>query len=223
MTNQYAWLRRLPMLLGIGLSVAIVWGVWWLAKHYEKPSQAKKQVQQIAMIQPPPPPPPTPDQPPPPEEIKVEKIEEPEPAPEPEPSPEKDEAPPAEALGLDADGSAGGDAFGLQARKGGRSLLGGGGGNAVIWYGGQVQRRIEDGLQNLLADTPAASVAFSVILDIWVGADGDISRSELASGSGNAEVDRALRAALPKLRASVGRPPPEAMPQPIRIRLNSRV
>lgn len=216
MTNQYAWLRRLPMLLGIGLSVAIVWGVWWLAKHYEKPPQTKKQMQQITVIQPPPPPPPL-------EQAEPEKIEEPEPAPEPEPSPEQDEAPPAEALGLDADGSAGGDAFGLQARKGGRSLLGGGGGNAAIWYGGQVQRRIEDGLPRLLADTPAASQAFSVILDIWVGADGGISRSELASGSGKADVDQALRAALPKLRANVGRPPPEAMPQPIRIRLNSRV
>ncbi|ANE55439.1 TonB C-terminal domain-containing protein [Methylomonas sp. DH-1] len=224
MTNKYAWLRRLPVVLGIGLSLLIGLGVWWLADKFEKPPQTKKQVQQITMIQPPPPPPPPPEQaPPPPEEIKEEKIEEPEPEPEPEPSPEPDEAPPAEDLGVDADGTAGSDGFGLQARKGGRSILGGGGGNAILWYGGQIQRQVETGLQNLLADTPAAQAGYSVILEIWVGPDGRISRSELAGGSGKADIDQALRAALPRLRASVGRPPPESMPQPIRIRLSSRV
>lgn len=223
MTNKYAWLRRLPVLLGIGLALLTALGVWWLAGKFEKPPQTKKVVQQITMIQPPPPPPPPPEQKPPPEEIKEEKIEQPEPEPEPEPAPEQDEAPPAEELGLDADGAAGSDGFGLAARKGGRSILGGGGGNAILWYGGQIQRQVENGLQGLLADSAASQAGYSVILEVWVGADGRISRSELSGGSGKAEVDQAIRAALPRLRASVGRPPPENMPQPIRIRLTSRV
>lgn len=158
-----------------------------------------------------------------PEEVKEEKIEEPEPEPEPEPSPEQADEPPAEDLGVDADGSAGSDGFGLAARKGGRSILGGGGGNAILWYGGQIKRQVEDGLQSLLADTPATKSGYSVIVEVWIGADGRVTRSELNSSSGKPEVDQALRAALPRLRASVGKPPPDNMPQPVKIRLTSRV
>jgi len=223
MKNKYAWLRRLPLLLGIGLGLLVALGVWWLTEKFEKPPQTKKVAQRITMIQPPPLPPPPPEQKPPPEEVKEEKIEEPEPEPEPEPAPEQDQAPPAEELGLDADGAAGSDGFGLAARKGGRSILGGGGGNAILWYGGQIQRQVENGLQSLLADSAAGKAGYSVIVDVWIGADGRVDRSELSSGSGKADVDQALRAALLRLTASVGRPPPENMPQPIRIRLISRV
>jgi periplasmic protein TonB len=224
MKNKYAWLRRLPVLVGIGFGLLTVLGVWWLASKVEKPPQSKKLVQQITMIQPPAPQPPE-QQPAQPEEVKEEVVEVSEPAPEPEPSPEPDEAPPAEELGLDAEGAAGSDGFGLAAHKGGRSILGGGGGggNAILWYGGQIQRQVENGLQSLLADTVASRAGYSVTLEVWVGADGGISRSELSGGSGKTDVDQAIRAALPRLRASIARSPPENMPQPIRIRLNSRV
>lgn len=221
MNNKYAWLRRLPVLLGMILALLIALGVWWLADQFEKPPRTKKVAQRITVIQPPLPPPVPPEQKPPPEEEKVEKIEEPEP--EPEPAPEQDEAPPAEELGLDADGAAGSDGFGLAARKGGRAILGGGGGNAILWYGGQIQRQVENGLQSLLADSAAGKAGYSVVVDVWIGVDGRVERCELSSGSGKADVDQALRAALPRLTASAGRPPPENMPQPIRIRLTSRV
>jgi protein TonB len=225
MKRKYAWLRRWPVLLGIGLSVLLVLGIWSLKDKFQKPPQTKKVVQQITMIQPPPPPPPPPEVKPPEPEVQ-EKIEEPEPAPEPEPTPEEAEPEPAgEELGLDADGAAGSDGFGLAARKGGQSILGGngGGGNAVIWYGGQIKRHVEDSLQSLLANTPAGHASYSVLVNVWVSADGHISRSELVNGSGDAGVDQALRDALPRLRASVGKPPPANMPQPLKIRLLSRV
>ncbi|WP_020483010.1 TonB C-terminal domain-containing protein [Methylomonas sp. MK1] len=225
MNNKYAWLRRLPVLLGMGLSLLILLAVWLLQDKFHKPPQTKRLMQQITMIQPPAPLPPE-QQPAQTEEVKEEVLDVPEPAPEPEPSPEpeSDQAPPAEELGLDADGTAGSDGFGLAAHKGGRSILGGGGGgNAILWYGGQIQRQVENGLQGLLADTAASRAGYSVILEVWVGADGGISRSELSGGSGKTDVDLAIRAVLPRLRASIGRPPPENMPQPIRIRLNSRV
>lgn len=224
MKNKYAWLRRLPVLLGIGFSLLIVLAVFVLKDKFHKPPQTKKVVQQITMIQPPPPPPPPPPEQKPPEpEVKEEKIEEPEPEPEPEPAPEESNEPPAEELGLDADGAAGSDGFGLAARKGGRSILGGESGNGILWYGGQIKRQVEDGLQSLLADTPAMKSSYSVIVEVWIGADGRITRSELSSDSGKADVDQALRLALPKLRASIGKAPPENMPQPIRIRLTSRI
>lgn len=223
MKSRYRWLRRMPVLLGAVLVLLIAALVYFLQDSFKKPPQTKKMVRQVTMIQPPPPPPP--EQKPPEPEIEEEKIEplpeEAEPEPEPEPSPEQDDKPPAEDLGLDAEGSAGADGFGLAARQGGRALLGGGGGNAAIWYGGQIVRHVEDAIRGLLADIPALNADYSVAVDIWIGPDGRISRGELAGGSGNSEVDRALRQALSRLRVSIGKPPPDHMPQPIRIRLES--
>jgi len=223
MKKNYAWLRRLPVLLGIAISLLIVLGVWFLKDNFHKPPQTKKVVQQITMIQPPPPPPPPPEIKPPEPEIKEEKIEEPIPDKEPEPAPEEANEPPAAELGLDANGTAGSDGFGLAARKGGRSILGGTPGSSILWYGGQIKRQVEDNLQDLLTDTAAMKTGYSVIVNVWVGPDGRITRGELASGSGKADVDQAIRTALPKLRASIGKAPPDNMPQPVKIRLTSRV
>jgi TonB family protein len=85
-----------------------------------------------------------------------------------------------------------------------------------------VQRRLEDGLQGLLADTEALKSNYSVILDVWVDSEGRITRTELVSGSGKADIDQAIRTALPKLKAAVGKPPPDNMQQPIKIRLTAR-
>ncbi|MDT8406746.1 MAG: TonB family protein [Methylococcales bacterium] len=219
MNNKYAWLRRLPILIGLGLSLLVILAIFLLKDQFEKPAQRKKVVQQITMITPPPPPPPPEEKPPEPE------IEEPEPEPEvePEPAPEESNEPAGEELGLDADGSAGSDGFGLAARKGGRSLLGGGPGSAVLWYGGQVRQRVEDNLQKLLVESSALKTGYAVTIDVWVDTEGRISRSRLRRGSGNAEVDQALRNALNMISASVGQAPPENMPQPIHIKLTSRI
>lgn len=221
MNGQYAWWRSKPMLMV--LMLLLVLAIYGLKDKFKKPPQTKKLVQQITMIQPPPPPPPMqpePQQPMP--EVEAEKIAEPLPEQEPEPAPEQNEQPAAETLGLDADGTAGGDEFGLESRKGGRSLLGGSGGSAMLWYGGQIQRQVEEGMQNLLADSAAAKVEYSLIVEIWIAADGRVSRSELAVGTGKPEVDQAVRAALPKLRINTDKLPPSNMPQPIRIKLISR-
>jgi protein TonB len=225
MKNNYAWLRRLPVLLGVAFSLLILVAVWVLKDRFQKPPHTKKVVQQITMIQPPPPAPTPPEQKPPEPEIKEEKIEEPVPEQEPEPAPEEANEPPAEELGLDAEGAAGADGFGLAARKGGRSILGGtgSGGSTILWYGGQIKRLLEDELQTLLADTEAMKTGYAVVVSVWVGQDGRLARSELAAGSGKPGVDQAIRAALPKLRLGLGKPPPENMPQPIKIRLTSRV
>jgi periplasmic protein TonB len=222
MKKNYAWLRSMPVLLGITFSLVILVAVFLLKDKFQKPPHSKKVVQQITVIQPPPPPP-LPEQKPLEPEIKEEKIEEPEPEQEPEPVPEVANEPPAEELGLDADGAAGSDGFGLAARKGGRSLLGGSGGSTILWYGGQIKRLFEDELQNLLADTEAMKVSYAVVVNVWVGQDGRITRSELSSGSGKLDVDQAIRTALPKLHLGFGKSPPENMPQPIKIRLTSRV
>jgi protein TonB len=225
MNQKNLWLRRLPLLIGAVLSLALAVGVYLLKDLFQKPPSTKRTVQQITVLQPPPPPPPPPEVKPPPPEVKEEKIEEPEPEPEkePEPAPEEAQEPPGDQLGVDGDGAAGSDAFGLAARKGGRSLLGGTAGSTILWYGGQIKRGLEDELHPLLADTQARKNSYAVTLDIWIGPDGRVSRVELSGGSGRPEVDQAIRAALPRLRLSLQKPPPENMPQPVRIRLTSRI
>lgn len=218
--------RYLPVAVGVLLILLVALGVYLARDLFDKPAQTKKQVQQITVVQPPPPPPPPPPQEKPPEpEVKEEKIEEPEPEPEkePEPAPEQADEPPADQLGVDAEGGAGSDAFGLAARKGGRSLLGGTAGSVIHWYGGQVKQTLVDELHALLEETPARKAGYSATLDIWIGPDGRLSRAELSGSSGKPEVDQAIRAALPKLRLALQKPPPENMPQPVRIRVVSRI
>jgi protein TonB len=219
MNKKHIFLRYLPLGIGVVLAIAVGIAVYLLQGLFEKPAQAKKQVQQITVIQPPPPPPPPPPEQKPPEpEPEPEKIEEPEPEPEPE-EPQAEEAPPGDDLGVDAEGGAGGDAFGLMGKKGGRGLIGGGGGNAVIFYGQHLQREVAEALQKSLGDK-ARGKRYSVIANIWVGRDGGISRAELASGSGVVEVDEALREALAHLRVRLNEPP-ENMPQPVKVRIRS--
>src|SRR5262245_32752854 len=128
-----AQLRRYAPMLVIGGAVAtLALGLVLLIKNLatEETKPAKKVVQ-VQVFRPPPPPPPEVEPPPP--EIK-EEVD----VPEPEPvvdSPEVPDVPPGEQLGLDAEGVAGADAFGLVGRKGGRDLLAGGSRNQ--WYAGR--------------------------------------------------------------------------------------
>ncbi|MDP2903095.1 MAG: energy transducer TonB [Methylovulum sp.] len=221
MDRYKRWLRNLPLLIGIVLTLLIAVGVYFLQDRFQKPAQPKKQMQQITMIQPPPPPPP--EQKPPEQAPEPEKLPEPEPEKEPEPAPEEAEEPAGEELGVDAEGGAGSDGFGLIGKKGGRGLLGGTGGSAILWYGGQVKRSIEEELQNRLADSPARKTPYTLQLNVWVNADGSVSRAELGAGSGKSDVDQAIRAVLQDLRFTLPKPPPETMPQPLKIRVTSRM
>jgi protein TonB len=218
MDRKKRWLKYLPAGIGGVLVLFIAGGLYLVRDMFEKPVQTKKQVQQISVVQPPPPPPPPPEVKPPEPEVKEEtKIEEPEP--EPEPEPQAEEPPPGNQLGVDSDGGAGGDAFGLVGKKGGQGLLGGGGGNAIIWYGQHVQREISDELQRKLKDKARHS-RYSAVLHLWIGPDGRVSRVELANSSGTAEIDEALKAALAGIHDRF-KPPPERMPQPVKIRIRS--
>jgi hypothetical protein len=168
-------------------------------------------VQQISVVLPPPPPPPPIEQPEPePEEVEIE---------EPEPEPLADDAAeaPGDELGLDADGVAGGDEFGLRAKKGGRSLLGGG--DAHAWYAGVLQRDLQAMLSN---DEDIRQLGdYAVVVSIRLSEDGYIEDSRLLSGSNNPQLDAALRNAL-SARVRLSREPPTDLPQPIRLRISSR-
>ena len=53
---------------------------------------------------------------------------------------------PDQPLGVDAEGSAGGDAFGLAARRGGADLIGGTGSAPYAWYTNRMRDEIKDRL-----------------------------------------------------------------------------
>jgi protein TonB len=99
-------------------------------------------VQQISIVMPPPPPPPPEIQEP--EPVEELEIEEPEPLVE-----DTNAEAPGEELGLDADGVAGGDAFGLRAKKGGRGLLGG---DPNATPEDPFERRVDPRARRLLSD-----------------------------------------------------------------------
>ncbi len=122
---------------------------------------------------------------------------------------------PGDELGLDAEGGAGSDGFGLRGKKGGRGLIGGGDRNR--WYAGVLQRE----LQNLLADNQdARGDKYAVVVKIWIANDGRVERFELLDTTGNGERDAALRRTVSGLHLKDM--PPEDMPQPVKLRIVSR-
>ncbi|TAL44318.1 MAG: energy transducer TonB, partial [Methylovulum sp.] len=149
----------------------------------------------------------------------VDKLQE-EVEPEPEEIPDVADEPPPGDLGLDAEGSAGSDGFGLAARKGGKGLLGGGGGgDPYAWYGGIIKNDILDILSE---QEELRRKGYSAIIKVWVDTDGSIKRFELARGSNDAEIDELLNRLLSKYR-KVNEPLPPGMEQPIRLKITSRI
>ena len=109
--------------------VAVIYFVW-TALSDNAPGKKKPSFTMIKVVKPPEPPP-IKEKLPEPQEIKQQKQEIIAEAPQDQPKgPEQDNAPAGDKLGLDAEGTAGGDSFGLAARKGGRSILARSGGGS---------------------------------------------------------------------------------------------
>ena len=205
---------RLPVIV-LGLAVTSLGaGAVALVRNFLQgaPAPQKMLVQEIHLIRPPPPPPDLPPPPPPPPD---EKVNVPDPD-KPDPTPSND-PPPGQQLGLDADGSAGGDAFGLAAHKGGRDLLAEGG-SAYAWYTGLLKNEI---LDQLNAEKRARSGEYSVIVRIWVRNDGSVDRIRIVQSSGSRDRDQAIESALSRI-SRLSQAPPADMPEPISLRIVSR-
>jgi protein TonB len=205
---------KAPIVVGV-LLVAVVVGLIWFVKGLmeSKVDKPKREVAQIIKLVRPPPPPPEPPPPPPPPE---EKIEEPLPQETPEEAP-PDASSPAESLGLDAEGVAGSDGFGLAARKGGHDLVGTGG-SAFGWYTSMLKDSIVSALSD---DDRIRRGSYQVTVRVWLSRTGDIEKIKLASTSGNRELDQAIERSLAKL-GRVREAPPLEMPQPVTLRILSR-
>lgn len=212
--DKKSFARFVPLIAGTAIVVIVTVLLIWAVRNMmqDKPDQPKRQVAQVVKLIRPPPPPPEPPPPPPPEE----EIEEPLPQETPEEAP-PDESSPAEQLGIDAEGTAGSDGFGLAARKGGRDLLGSGG--AVFgWYTSMLKDSILDILSE---DELIRRGTYQVTVRIWLTREGTVERIALASTSGNRELDAAIEKRLVKMQRAREAPPLE-MPQPVTLRIVSR-
>jgi protein TonB len=185
----------------------------------ESESKRKQVVHQISLLRPPPPPPPPPKEEPKPPEIKKEevKLEDPKPQEQPQPG---DDKPVSEQLGLDAAPGAGGDQFGLASRPGGRDIttIGSDPRSQYGWYAGLIKRHFDE---ISAKNRKLQGKRYNATVRIWLARDGRITRSELVGSSGDAETDKVLKQMLAEM-PPVGEPPPENMPQPLRMRVTSR-
>lgn len=180
-----------------------------------KTAKFKQNIQVINVI--PPPPPPVIEKP---KELEMEeKIEIPEQEEVPEPVAElaESELPPGDQLGLDAEGAGLGDEFGLIGRKGGKDLLSTGG--SFDAYSHILKSEIHD---KLLSYPDIRKKKYSADVKLWISREGKVSKAELAKSTGDRVIDRSLKAALSAM-ASFADKPPEGMPQPIQLRIYSRI
>jgi protein TonB len=217
MSKKKHFRTYIPKIIGgLILLAAIGYVVKIISNFTDEGPKHEKKIQPITILKPPPPPPPPPKvEPPPPEQEKVEqKLEEPEP--EPEPLPDVAEQP-AGDTGLDAEGVAGSDAFGLAARKGGKGLLGGGNPNA--WYAGTIKSSL---VEILSEHDELRKKNYTAIVKIWLNPDGSVSRFDLAKGSNDPDIDKLLEKLLGKFKKADEAPPP-GMEQPIKFKISSRL
>jgi periplasmic protein TonB len=192
------------------VAVVLAGLIWLINGVLTKKESAKRQTVQIVKIIRPPPPLEQPPPPPPP----PDKVEQPLPKDTPEAKPDQT---PNQPLGLDADASAGSDGFGLAARKGGQDLIGSGAG-AFAWYTNILKNSVLDTLSD---DERIRRGNYSVIVRLWVTADGQVERVALDQASGNKDLDGHIQQALAHLK-HIREPPPLEMPQPITLRIVSR-
>ncbi|MBB4256525.1 MULTISPECIES: TonB C-terminal domain-containing protein [unclassified Bradyrhizobium] len=217
-----SWLRY-----GAALAVIGVLGVmiFLLVGHDDMPPPRQVRELTVVTITPPPPPPP----PPPPAEQKMveqPKMAEPEfkedkPVEKPKDEPIKDaknEEPPG-PLALDAKAVGPGDLFNLGSKVGGSPYGGGGGGGSRWgWYASIVQSQIEAALR---ANGKTRNATMQVQIRLWADATGRVSRIQLVSSTGDAELDAAIRNDV--LGSLVLRePPPRDMPMPMVTRVTAR-
>ena len=206
----------LPKIIGATVVVGFAAGVTYLISNFidaEPPKQ--KKVQQVTILAPPPPPPP-PKQDTPPPEVQ-EEVEVPEPEEQMEELPDEVDAPPPGDLGIDAEGGAGGDDFGLIGRKGGRGLLDQFGSPKMV-YAANVQRMLEDAL---VEEEAIRSKDYSVLVQLWIEASGEISKANLVTSTGDEEIDQKIIEAAKNLLLAES-PPPD-WEQPLRIKLGSEL
>lgn len=215
----------IAVIVAVLMVVGVVFALKFLLKDDKQ--RRKRQIQMISVVKPPPPPkikekPPEP-------EVKKEEIIEPEPEetpPEPTDDAAQDDTPPGDDLGLDADGTAGSDAFGLRAKKGGRALIGGSYGDAAMmrryaWYARIIQDELRKRMNRHMEENGGIPEGnLKVLVQITLNDLGKVVDFNLARSSGNQRMDDAIVNALNL--ATISEPPPKGMPRMIKLKISAK-
>jgi periplasmic protein TonB len=218
--------RGLVIAIIVVVAVGIVVVMMLFSRDNVPSPRQVRELTVVTIVPPPPPPPPPPPQQKVPEQQMIEQpkmvepeIKEDKPVDQPKPDASRDDAPPPGPLALDAKGDGPGDSFGLGGNPGGRGLLGGGGGGSRWgWYASMVQQQIEAAIR---ANAKTRNAVMTIRVRLWADETGRISRVQLASSTGDAEVDAVLRdQVFPGL--SLREPPPKDMPMPMVTRITAR-
>ncbi|KAF0866453.1 energy transducer TonB [Pseudomonas sp. LD120] len=214
--------RLLKWGAGLLLGAVAAWLLWQWANDMAGVRREAPKVPTIIPL-PPLPEPPPPQEPPKEPEPVEEKVPEPEPTPTPEEVKPQDEAPPspvddlANPMQMDGEAQSGNDAFNVGAGKGG-GMAGAGGGLGTGTY----KQYLAVTFQRALREDPELRrKAYALQVDLWLGADGQVSRVELARSSGNPETDQQVLAALratPRLKERM----PASLTLPVRLSLKGR-
>src|ERR1700730_6366388 len=191
--------RRSFLRYGTALAlIAVLLGgvVFFFSGHDDLPPPHQLREFTVVNIVPPPPPPPPPPMP---EQKMIEqpKMAEPEfkedkPVEKPRDEPIKDakNSEPPGPLSLDAKAVGPADVFNLGSKPGGSPYGGGGGGSRWGWDAPIVQGQIEAGLR---ANPRTRNAVLQVQIRLWADGSGHVSRIQLASSTGDAELDAVIR------------------------------
>lgn len=197
---------------------AIVLVLKWLVSGEQ--GRRGRQIHTVTLLKPPPPPP-VREKPP---EQEMQKEQE-----KPPPEVEEDTAPEPvqeDALGLDADGGAGSDAFGLRAKKGGKPLIGGDLETAELlrryaWYIRILQEDIRKKVHEHMEQNGGLPEGTrQVLVRIVLDEQGVVRDYEIYGSSGDPALDRTVGEVLKFVRLS--EPPPEGMPRTMKLRISSQ-
>lgn len=210
------WL--LSALVAVVCMGAVVFVLKWLVSGEQ--DRRGRQIHTVTLLKPPPPPPVR--EKPPEQEVQKEQ-EKPPPEVEEETTPEPAQE---DALGLDADGGAGSDGFGLRAKKGGQPLIGGGLKTAELlrryaWYIRIVQEDIRKKVhEHMERNGGLPEGTRQVLVRIVLDEQGMVRDYEIYGSSGDPSLDRAVGEVLKFVRLS--EPPPEGMPRTMKLRISSQ-
>jgi hypothetical protein len=199
---------------------------------------SKKAMYQITLIKPPPeekvkPPEPEKLKEAPKESIPTE-AEIPQPQAQNQDQPPDNTPPGGSDLGVEGEGGAGSDGFGLKGGiKGGRSVTiggkggpGGGMGRLAMltkygWYTNKIQDEIKKQYKKRMEkDGGVPKGKFEITLKILLDPQGVVKKYRIVTSSGNDKLDAALKATLPGLKIS--QVPPDGMPSLITLRIISQ-
>lgn len=208
------WCRFGGIAIGVAVFVILGFVVWYLLSGTASTKRVSAP-QPMLMLPPPPPPPPPPEKPPEPEQPKPEKaVVEPTPSPANESKdPPKDTSDPVTIKG---DAQAGSDSFGVQAGSGGGSA---GAGSP----GGSYSRYVSNVLQQaLVKDSRTRHLVFDDIqIEIWLSADGKLTKVQLVRSAGDAKIDELVLAVMRQL-GSIDERPPASMRFPMHVSMKGR-